>query len=47
VEALAKHLGVAETALRRWLEAREEAPQMVFLAAVEIILLYLEKAPEA
>jgi hypothetical protein len=47
VDGLAKHLGVSEAALRKWLEAREEPPQMVFLAAIEIILLYLEKAGEA
>jgi hypothetical protein len=46
-EALARHLGVADASLRRWLEAREEPPQMVFLAAIEIILLYLDKAGEA
>lgn len=47
VEGLARHLGVAEPSLRRWMEGREEPPQMVFLAAIELILLYLEKAPEA
>ena len=47
VEGLAKHLGVADASLRKWLEAREEPPQMVFLAAIEIILLYLDKAGEA
>jgi DNA-binding transcriptional regulator YdaS (Cro superfamily) len=47
VEGLARHLGVAEPPLRRWMEGREEPPQMVFLAAIELILLYLEKAPEA
>ena len=47
VEALAKHFGVAEGSLRQWLEGQEEPPQMVFLAAIEIILLYLEKAGEA
>jgi len=46
-EAAARHLGVPEPSLRRWMEGREEPPQMVFLAAIEIILLYLEKAPEA
>ena len=46
-DGLARHLGVPEASLRRWMEGREEPPQMVFLAAIEIILLYLEKAPEA
>jgi hypothetical protein len=41
---LAAHLGVAELTLQAWLEGREEAPQMVFLAAVEIVLLHLEKS---
>ena len=45
--ALARHMGVSDTSLRQWLEAREEPPQMVFLAAIEIILLYLDKAGEA
>ena len=40
---LAAHLGVTEAALQAWLEGRDEAPQMVFLAAVEIVLLHLEK----
>ena len=47
VAALARHLGVHEASLQKWLEGREEPPQMVFLAAIELILLYLEKAAEA
>jgi hypothetical protein len=47
VAQLAKHLGVSEGALRNWLEAREEPPQMVFLAAIEIILLHLDQASAA
>ncbi len=39
---LAAHLGVSETALQAWLEGREEPPQMVFLAAVEIVLLHID-----
>jgi len=35
--------GVAEATLQAWLEGRDEPPQMVFLAAVEIVLLHLEK----
>ena len=41
---LASHLGVSEPALRGWLEGRDDPPQMVFLAAVEIVLLHLEKS---
>jgi hypothetical protein len=47
VPALARHLGVAEASLNAWLEAREELPQMVFLAAVEIVLLHLDQAGRA
>lgn len=43
VEQLARHLGVSEAAVRNWLEGREDPPQMVFLAAIEIVLLYLER----
>jgi hypothetical protein len=44
VPQLAGHFGVSEAALRNWLEGREEPPQMVFLAAIEIILLHLDQA---
>jgi hypothetical protein len=47
VAPLARHFGVSETALRRWLEAHDEPPQMVFLAAIEIILLHLDQAGAA
>lgn len=47
VAALARHLGVSEAALRNWLEGRDDPPQMVFLAAIEIILLHLDQAGEA
>ena len=47
VAPLARHFGVSETALRNWLEAAEDPPQMVFLAAVEIILLHLDEAGAA
>jgi len=43
VQQLASHLGVSETSLQTWLEGRDDPPQMVFLAAVEIVLLHLEK----
>ena len=42
VEGLCRHLGVSEAALRSWLERRDDPPQMVFLAAVEIVLLHLD-----
>lgn len=42
-DRVARHLGVPESALRAWLEGREEPPQMVFLAAVEIVLLHLDR----
>jgi len=41
---LAAHLGVPESSLYNWLEGREDPPQMVFLASVEIVLLHLEKS---
>ena len=44
VEQLSRHLGVSEAAVRSWLEGRDDPPQMVFLAAVEIVLLHLEKS---
>jgi hypothetical protein len=46
-EQLSRHLGVSEPALRAWLEGRDEPPQMVFLAAVEIVLLHLDKTGRA
>ena len=42
VEQLCRHLGVPEAGLRGWLEGHEDPPQMVFLAAVEIVLLHLD-----
>ena len=47
VPALAQHLGVQESSLQAWLEGREEPPQMVFLAAIEIVLLHLDQAGRA
>lgn len=41
-DQLSRHLGVSEAALRAWLEGHEDPPQMVFLAAVEIVLLHLD-----
>lgn len=42
---LAGHIGVREDDLRRWMQGEEEAPEWVFLVAVEIILLNLEAPP--
>jgi hypothetical protein len=36
---LADHLKVSDSALSSWLEGREDPPESVFLAAVEIIIL--------
>jgi hypothetical protein len=40
MDQLATHLGVSQTDLRRWLAEEEEPPHRVFLAAVEVVLLY-------
>jgi hypothetical protein len=45
VAQLAVHLQVSEYAVNTWLEGREEPPESVFLAAVEIILLAVERTP--
>jgi hypothetical protein len=42
---LAAHLKVSDYALRIWLEGREEPPEDIFVAAVEIILLAAENTP--
>lgn len=47
VPQLAAHFGVSEVLLRSWIEGRDEPPQLVFLAAVEIILLHLDQAGQA
>jgi len=47
VPALAQHLGLPEASIDAWLEGREEPPQMVFLAAIEIVLLHLDQAGRA
>ena len=47
VQALARQLGVPEASLNAWLEGREDPPQMVFLAAVEIVLLHVDPAGRA
>jgi hypothetical protein len=47
VAPLGRHLGVSEGTLRHWLEGHDDPPQMVFLAAIEIILLHLEQSGAA
>jgi hypothetical protein len=42
VAQLATQLSVADSAVRVWLEGRQEPPEDVFLAAVEILLLDAE-----
>jgi hypothetical protein len=42
IQSLAKHLKLSEEDLRRWMAGEEEPPEPVFLASVEIILLYAE-----
>jgi hypothetical protein len=42
IQSLAKHLEVSEDALRRWMAGEEEPPEPVFLASVEVILLYAD-----
>jgi hypothetical protein len=39
---LARHLEVSEADLRRWMAGEEEPPEPIFLAAVEVILLYVD-----
>jgi hypothetical protein len=46
-EALATRLRVPETSLREWMEGRDEPPEAVFLAAVELLLLHLEQPGRA
>ena len=41
----AMHAGVAQSALGMWLEGREEPPEQVFLAALEVILLDADTGP--
>jgi hypothetical protein len=45
VAQLASQLQASEYAVNTWLEGREEPPEAVFLAAVEIILLAAERSP--
>jgi hypothetical protein len=43
-DALARHLGVPGAELRPWLQGRTEPPYLLFLAAVEILLLDAERS---
>lgn len=47
VDALAQQLAVTEASLQMWLEGREDPPQMVFLACVEIVLLHVDQGGRA
>lgn len=44
---LANHLKVSEYSLEVWLQGREEPPQNVFYAVVEILLLHIDNAGRA
>jgi hypothetical protein len=44
---LAYHLKVSEYSLDVWLQGREEPPESVFYAAVEIVLLHIDNAGQA
>lgn len=44
---LAAHLQVHEGDLQRWMEALEEPPLDVFLAAVDVVLLHADSAGRA
>ena len=44
---LAIRLNVPEPALLSWMEGRDDPPEEVFLAAVEILLLHLEAPGKA
>lgn len=44
IETLAAHLQVTQADVRRWLADQDEPPHQVFLAAVEVVLLYAAAA---
>jgi hypothetical protein len=44
---LATRLAVPESSLRDWMEGRNEPPEAVFLAVVELLLLHLEQPGRA
>jgi hypothetical protein len=41
-DRLAARLDVPEATVRTWMEGREDPPEEVFLACVELLLLHLE-----
>lgn len=43
IAALAKYLQVPEQRLQQWLEGKDEAPEEAFLAALELVLIELER----
>jgi hypothetical protein len=43
LDQLAKRLEVPKDALERWMRGRGEPPPPIFHAAVEIVLLYVDK----
>jgi len=43
IAQLSRHLEVAETDLRHWMGGNPQVPEVVFLAAVEVLLLYASK----
>ena len=47
VQQLAERLKVSETDVRCWLSGEEPPPEAVFIAAVEIVLLYAADAGKA
>jgi YdaS antitoxin of YdaST toxin-antitoxin system len=44
MQQLARHLDVSEADVRRWITGEEQPPEAVFVACVEIVLLYAEQA---
>ena len=47
VPQLADHLRVPARLLRRWLEGRDMPPTAVFVAALDVVLLYVERGGAA
>lgn len=47
LEPMARHLQVAPAELKLWLDAKQDPPERVFLATVEVLLLDAEKGLRA
>jgi hypothetical protein len=47
IEPLAKHLGVSTAQLRTWITGNDQPPMPVLMAAVQVVLLHLEKTGRA